>query len=132
MDRMKIKSVMEMVSEADDLVETLNVAEAKAHLEADSAIFIDLRDIREVAKTGKVRGAHHVPRGMLEFWIDPQSPYHKDFFTSDRKFIFYCAGGWRSALAAKTAQEMGLQPVAHLEGGMKAWIEAGCAIDPPK
>ena len=132
MDRMKIKSVMEMVSEADALVETLNVAEAKAHLEADKAIFIDLRDIREVAKTGKVRGAHHVPRGMLEFWIDPQSPYHTDFFTNDRKFIFYCAGGWRSALAAKTAQEMGLQPVAHLEGGMKAWIEAGCAIDPPK
>jgi len=132
MDRMKIKSVMEMVSEANALVETLNVAEAKTHLEADSAIFIDLRDIREVAKTGKVRGAHHVPRGMLEFWIDPQSPYHKDFFTIDRKFIFYCAGGWRSALAAKTAQEMGLQPVAHLEGGMKAWIEAGCEIDPPK
>ena len=92
MDRMKIKSVMEMVSEADALVETLNVAEAKAHLEADKAIFIDLRDIREVAKTGKVRGAHHVPRGMLEFWIDPQSPYHKDFFTSDRKFIFLRAG----------------------------------------
>ena len=89
MDRMKIKSVTAMVSEANALVETLNVAEAKTHLEADSAIFIDLRDIREVAKTGKVRGAHHVPRGMLEFWIDPQSPYHKDFFTSDRKFIFY-------------------------------------------
>ena len=129
---MKIKSVMEMIFEADALVQTLNVAEAKAHLEADSAIFIDLRDIREVAKTGKVRGAHHVPRGMLEFWIDPQSPYHKDFFKSDQKLIFYCAGGWRSALAAKTAQEMGLQPVAHLEGGMTAWIEAAGAIDPPK
>lgn len=70
MDRMKIKSVMEMISEANPLVETLNVAEAKAYLEAVSAIFVDLRDIREVAKTGKVRGAHHVPRGMLEFWID--------------------------------------------------------------
>ena len=77
---------MEMISEADALVETLNVAEAKAHLEADSAIVIDFRDIREVAKTGKVRGANHVPRGMLEFWIDLQSPYHKDFFTSDQKF----------------------------------------------
>jgi len=128
----KIKSVMAMVAEADAAVETLDVEQARAHLDAGAAVFIDLRDIRDVAETGKVAGAHHVPRGMLEFWIDPESPYHKDVFSGDGKFIFYCAGGWRSALAAKTAQDMGLSPVAHMAGGMKAWIEAEGPIDPPK
>ena len=98
----------------------------------DDVIFIDLRDIREVSQTGRVAGAHHVPRGMLEFWIDPKSPYHRPFFSEDKTFVFYCAGGWRSALAAKTAQDMGLRPVAHIKGGMKAWIEARGPIDPPK
>jgi rhodanese-related sulfurtransferase len=130
--RKKIKSVMEMVAEADSAVETIDVSQAQAHLDAEDSVFIDLRDIREVAKTGKIRGAHHVPRGMLEFWIDPQSPYHKNVFVLEKKFIFYCAGGWRSALAAKTAQDMGLFPVAHLAGGMKAWMDSGGPVDPPK
>ena len=69
---------------------------------------------------------------MLEFWIDPDSPYHKTFFAEDRTFVFYCAGAWRSALAAKTADDMGLAPVAHLAGGIQAWIDAGGPIDPPK
>ena len=69
---------------------------------------------------------------MLEFWSDPESPYHKPVFAEDATFVFYCAGGWRSALAAKTAQDMGLGPVAHMAGGMKAWIEAGGPVDPPK
>ena len=123
---------MELVAQADAAVRTLNVDEARGLHESDGVIFIDLRDIREVAKTGKILGAHHVPRGMLEFWIDPQSPYHKAFFNEDRTFVFYCAGGWRSALAAKTAQDMGLRPVAHLAGGMKAWLEAEAPTDPPK
>ena len=116
---------MDLVAAADNEVRTLDIEEAQALHGTDDVIFIDLRDIREVAKTGKIAGAHHVPRGMLEFWIDPQGPYHKPFFTEDKIFIFYCAGGWRSALAAKTAQDMGLQPVAHIQGGMKAWLEAG-------
>ena len=120
---------MELVAEADAAVRTLDVDEAGALHGSVAAIFIDLRDIREVAKTGIIAGAHHVPRGMLEFWIDPQSPYHKPFFAEDRTFVFYCAGGWRSALAAKLAQDMGLQPVAHLKGGMKAWLEAGLPIE---
>ena len=123
---------MELVAQADAEVQTLNVDEARGLQGGDGVIFIDLRDIREVAKTGKILGAHHVPRGMLEFWIDPQSPYHKVFFNEDKTFVFYCAGAWRSALAAKTAQDMGLQPVAHLAGGMKAWLEAEAPIDPPK
>lgn len=122
---------MELVAEADAAVLTLDVAEACGMHGSDDVIFIDLRDIREVAKTGKIAGAHHVPRGMLEFWIDPQSPYHKPFFAEDKTFVFYCAGGWRSALAAKAAQDMGLQPVAHIEGGMKAWLEAEAPIDLP-
>jgi rhodanese-related sulfurtransferase len=122
---------MELVAEADAAVRTLNVDEARDMHGSHDVIFIDLRDIREVAKTGKVAGAHHVPRGMLEFWIDPQSPYHKPFFAEDKTFVFYCAGGWRSALAAKAAQDMGLQPVAHMEGGMKAWLEAEAPIDEP-
>ena len=125
------RSAMDLVAEADDAVRTLEVGEAGALHGSDDAVFIDLRDIREVAKTGKIAGAHHVPRGMLEFWIDPQSPYHKPFFAEDRTFVFYCAGGWRSALAAKTAQDMGLQPVAHIKGGMKAWLDANLPIEEP-
>ena len=120
---------MTLVAEADAAVHTLAVDEAGALHGSDDAIFIDLRDIREVAKTGKIDGAHHVPRGMLEFWIDPQSPYHKPFFAEDKTFVFYCAGGWRSALAAKAAQDMGLKPVAHIEGGMKAWLDAGLPVE---
>ncbi len=123
---------MDLVAAADNEVRTLDIEEARALHGTDDVIFIDLRDIREVAKTGKIAGAHHVPRGMLEFWIDPKGPYHKPFFTEDKIFIFYCAGGWRSALAAKTAQDMGLKPVAHIQGGMKAWLEAAAPIDPPK
>ena len=123
---------MELVAEADAAVRTLNVEEARTLHSSDEVIFIDLRDIREVAKTGKIAGAHHVPRGMLEFWIDPQCSYHRPFFVEDKTFIFYCAGGWRSALAAKAAQDMGLRPVARLAGGMKAWLEAKAPIDPPK
>ena len=125
------RSFRDLIAEANAEVRVLGIAEAVALHGRDDVVFIDLRDIREVAKTGTVAGAHHVPRGMLEFWIDPASPYHKPVFAEDRTFVFYCAGGWRSALAAKTAQDMGLAPVAHLDGGMKAWIDAGGPIDPP-
>jgi rhodanese-related sulfurtransferase len=123
---------MDLVAEANATVRTLDIDAAIAMHGRDDVVFIDLRDIRELAQTGRVAGAHHVPRGMLEFWIDPESPYHKPFFAEDKTFVFYCAGGWRSALAAKTAHDMGLRPVAHIAGGMKAWIAAEGPIDPPK
>jgi rhodanese-related sulfurtransferase len=125
-------SVKQMVAEANEHVEEICITDALELIGHDDVLFVDIRDIREVAKTGRVSGARHVPRGMLEMWIDPDTPYHRNFFASGKKFIFYCAGAWRSALAAKTAQDMGLIPVAHLEGGINAWIEAGGPIDPPK
>ncbi len=121
-----------MVADANKEVEEISITDARLLIGQENVLFIDIRDIREVAKTGRIVGARHVPRGMLEMWIDPDTPYHRSFFADEKKFIFYCAGAWRSALAAKTAQDMGLTPVAHLEGGMTAWIEAGAPIEPPK
>ena len=126
------RTVIQMVSEANEQVEEISVANALRLVKQENILFIDVRDVREVAKTGRVLGARHVPRGMLEMWIDPETPYHREFFKEDRKFIFYCASAWRSALAAKTAQDMGLTPVAHLEGGINAWIDAGGPIETPK
>ena len=88
-------------------------------------MIVDIRDPREIEREGKIPGAFSCTRGMLEFWIDPQSPYAKPIFQEDKKFIFHCAGGLRSALAAKTAQDMGLKPVAHIAGGYAAWRDAG-------
>ena len=126
------RSFRDLVADANASVRVLNVDEAVAMHGSEGVVFVDLRDIREVWKTGTISGANHVPRGMLEFWIDPSSPYHKPFFAEDKTFVFYCAGGWRSALAAKTAQDMGLGPVAHLDGGMQAWTEANGPMDPPR
>ncbi len=125
------RSVEDLVAEADAAVRKIGMTEALGMRGRDDVLFVDIRDVREVARTGRIKGARHVPRGMLEFWIDPESPYHKPFFAEDKTFVFYCAGAWRSALAAKTAQDMGLAPVAHLEGGITAWIEADGPIDPP-
>jgi rhodanese-related sulfurtransferase len=91
--------------------------------------FVDLRDIRELKREGRVPGAFHCPRGMLEFWIDPASPYHKKVFAEDKRFVFFCAGGQRSALAAQTAQKMGLKPVAHIAEGFKGWKAAGGPVE---
>jgi Rhodanese-related sulfurtransferase len=88
-------------------------------------VFVDLRDIRELARDGRVPGAFHCPRGMLEFWIDPLSKYHKETFAQDKRFVFFCAAGARSALATQTAHRMGLRPVAHIKGGFGAWKAAG-------
>ena len=97
--------------------------EAQALLSQARSQFVDLRDIRELYRTGVIPGAFSCPRGMLEFWIDPQSPYHKDVFNQDKTYVFYCASAWRSALSAKLAQDMGLGPVAHIEGGFTAWVK---------
>jgi rhodanese-related sulfurtransferase len=121
-----------MVAQANAKIETLSPAEAVTLHGRDDVVLVDLRDPRELEREGKVPGAFHCPRGMLEFWIDPDSPYHKPVFAEDKRFVFFCAGGWRSALAAATAQDMGLKPVAHLGGGFSAWREAGGPVDAPK
>ncbi len=113
-----------LVDAAEREVETLTVEEAKALHGRDDVVFVDVRDVRELGRDGKIPGAFHCPRGLLEFWIDPQSPYHKPVFAQDKRFVFFCAGGWRSALAAQTAQHMGLKPVAHIAGGFGAWKKA--------
>jgi rhodanese-related sulfurtransferase len=114
---------------AEREIETLPVEEAIKLAGGGDAVLVDIRDIRELQREGKVPGAFHCPRGMLEFWIDPQSPYHKPIFADDKKFVFFCAGGLRSALAAQTAQHMGLKPVAHIKGGFGAWKKAGGPVD---
>lgn len=95
----------------------------------DDIAIIDVRDIRELKREGKIPGSVHCPRGMLEFWIDPESPYFKPIFGEDKRFIFHCALDWRSALATQTAQNMGLKPVAHIKGGFAGWKEAGGAVE---
>lgn len=90
---------------------------------------VDLRDIRELTRDGKIPGAYHAPRGMLEFWIDPDSPYHKSLFASGKRFIFYCSKDWRSALSTQTAQNMGLTPVCHIQGGYEAWKAANLPVE---
>ena len=124
------KGYTELLDEANAVVEVVSPEEAASLLDDTETIFVDLRDPREVEREGRIAGAQHCPRGMLEFWIDPDSPYHKPFFSSGKSFVFFCAGGWRSALAAKTAQEMGLEPVRHILGGFTAWRAAGLPIEP--
>lgn len=120
-----------LVEEAEREVETLPVEAAISLAGRDDAVLVDIRDVRELQREGRVPGAFHCPRGMLEFWIDPQSPYHKPVFAQDKTFVFFCAGGLRSALAAQTAQRMGLQPVAHIKGGFGAWKNAGGPVETP-
>lgn len=119
------KGIEALVAEANAEIETLSVDEAKVLLGSAGVTFVDIRDIRELWRDGAVPGAFHVPRGMLEFWIDPASPYHKEAFASGDRFIFFCAAGLRSALATQAVQRMGLRPVAHIAGGFAAWKEAG-------
>ena len=115
------KGIKELCAEAEAVVETWTVDEARSHLEDEEVVFVDIRDIRELWREGAIPGAVHAPRGMLEFWVDPESPYARDVFQSGKRFMFFCAGGLRSALAAKSVQEMGLSPVCHMAGGYSAW-----------
>ena len=119
-----------LVDAAEREIETLSVEAAIALHGRDDVTFIDVRDIRELEREGRVSGAFHAPRGMLEFWIDPESPYYKDIFGSGKRFVFFCAGGLRSALATQAVQRMGLEPVCHIRGGFRAWKESGGAVEP--
>jgi rhodanese-related sulfurtransferase len=123
------RGIKAMLDEAKASIEELSAGDAVKLAGRDDVVLVDLRDPRELERDGKVPGAFHCTRGMLEFWIDPDSPYHKPVFGEDKKFVFFCAGGMRSALAAKTAQDMGLKPVAHILGGFKGWKDAGGPVD---
>jgi len=130
---MRIKTgYKELVARAEKEIETISPEQAIESFGDDGSVFIDLRDIRELKREGKIPGARHVPRGMLEFWIDPESPYHKPLFTEPKRFIFYCNLGWRSALATQTAQMMGVENVCHIRGGFDAWTEAGGQVEEVK
>ena len=123
------KGVKELCAEAEEEIETLEVGEAIELLDDPEIQLVDIRDIRELWRDGAVPGAVHAPRGMLEFWVDPESPYHRELFASGKKFVFFCGGGMRSALAAQSVQRMGLKPVAHIAGGFGAWLEAGGPVE---
>lgn len=119
----------QMVDEAMKEIETIPTKDAFALVGRDDTVLVDIRDIREIRRDGRIPGAFHCTRGMLEFWIDPASPYHKPVFAEDKRFVFFCASAWRSALATQIAQQMGLKPVAHIEGGFTAWKKAGGPVD---
>ena len=124
--------VKELVAEANAEIQTITAKDALKLKDDPNALLVDLRDIRELDRDGRVPGAFHAPRGMLEFWVDPESPYYKEIFGSGKKFVFFCAGGMRSALAAQAVQRMGLEPVCHIEGGFRAWKEAGGPVEAGK
>jgi rhodanese-related sulfurtransferase len=127
------KSVKSMVDDAMSVITTYSVEEAMELHGRDDVQFVDLRDVRELEREGVIPGAFHAPRGMLEFWVDPESPYHKPVFGQDKRFVLFCAAGWRSALATRTLQDMGLPKVAHIDGGFTAWKEKGApTADKPK
>src|SRR5689334_2857228 len=122
------KGYRALVDEAMSQVRTYSVDEAKAKLADPNVQFVDVRDVRELEREGVIPGAYPAPRGMIEFWVDPDSPYFKPVFGEKKEFIFFCAAGWRSALTTKTVQDMGMENVAHIEGGFSAWKAAGGAV----
>ena len=125
---MKIKTIKSLVDEAMQVVTTIEPKEAKTLLELDNHLLIDIRDIRELWKSGTIKGARHIPRGMLEFWLDPESPYFKSDLKVDMVKILYCASNWRSALASKALMEMGFTNVMHVQGGFQALVDAGFSV----
>lgn len=119
------KGCKDLVAEANAVIRTIPTAEAIARHGDPNVVFVDIRDVRELEREGMIPGAFHAPRGMIEFWVDPQSPYYKEIFGSGKEFYFYCASAWRSALTTRAVQDMGLEGVAHIEGGFSAWRNAG-------
>ena len=119
----------QLVEEAAERIDRLSVEDAIRLHGRDDVVFVDIRDIRELDREGRVPGAFHCPRGMLEFWICPDSPYHKPAFAQDKRYVFFCAGGMRSVLAADVARHMGLAPVCDVMGGFSAWKKAGGPVE---
>jgi len=126
------KTSRQLVDEAMARIRTLSLDQARALHAEGGALFVDLRDVRELEREGVIPGAVHAPRGMLEFWVDPESPYFHKAFTGaangQQPLVLFCAAGWRSALAVRTLQEMGIDDVSHIEGGFSAWKAAGAPV----
>jgi rhodanese-related sulfurtransferase len=114
----------DLVAASEARIRIISAEEAREKLGSDDAVFVDLRDVRELKREGGIPGAFHCPRGLLEFWIDPESPYHHAIFAEPKEFVFFCNLGWRSALAADIAQQMGLE-TCHIDGGFEAWKAFG-------
>lgn len=126
--KMKV-TAKDLVAEAEAEIKTISVEEALRMYQDPDVVMVDLRDVRELKREGSIPGAFHAPRGLLEFWVDPESPYHQEIFASGKQFVFYCGLGWRSALATQAVQRMGLERVCHIGGGFEAWIEAGGPVE---
>lgn len=122
------KGYKALIEEAGAQIKTYSIDEAQAKLADPNVQFVDVRDVRELEREGVIPGAFHAPRGMIEFWVDPDSPYFKPVFGEKKEFLFFCAAGWRNALTTKTVQDMGLTPVADIEGGFSAWKAAGAPV----
>lgn len=126
-------SAEQLVARANAEIVTIPVKEAIAAQDSGRFVMVDLRDVRELTREGQIPGAVHAPRGMLEFWVDPDCIYHRAVFAQpDKTFVFYCASAWRSALAAKAMQDMGMENVAHLQGGFSAWKQQGGPVEEKK
>ena len=126
---MKLKTgYQELIANAMAQIETVPLDSAKRLLDDPNMVFVDIRDVRELEREGMIPNAFHAPRGMLEFWVDPDSPYYKPIFGEGKRLVLYCASAWRSALATETLQKMGLPGVCHLEGGFSAWKKADLPI----
>jgi len=123
------RTVHDLVNEAKAAIEEISVAELQAEMADGDVTIIDIRDFRERVAVGSVPGAISAPRGMLEFWFDPESPYYRESYQFDNRYVFYCAAGWRSALATKVIGELGYTNVAHLEPGFAGWKQADATIE---
>lgn len=124
------KSAAQLVAAAEAEITALSPSDLQHRITGENPpVLIDIRDIRELSKSGRIAGSVHAPRGMLEFWADPESPYHRDVFSKNDHLVLYCAAGWRSALATKTLQDMGMTGLAHLDGGFSAWLEADLPVE---
>ncbi len=119
------KGFKQLLAEAGERTRGITAEVAQARLADPQTVFVDLRDVRELEREGMIPNAFHAPRGMLEFWVDPESPYYKPVFTPEKHYILYCAADWRGVLAAATLQDMGFEHVLHLEGGYGEWKKAG-------
>jgi rhodanese-related sulfurtransferase len=122
------KGYARLVEQAEAEIVTVSVDQANS-AQSSGALLVDLRDVREVKREGKIPGSYHVPRGMLEFWVDPDSPYYHEALTAANELVLYCNLGWRSALAAKTLQDLGFAHVSHMARGLEAWKKSGRAVE---
>lgn len=126
-NKLKINSA-EMVAAARQRIEEIDTVDLIGQLDDPGIVIVDIRDVRERQRSGYIPGSFHAPRGMIEFWVDPESPYHKEIFAEDKNFVFHCASGWRSALTVATLQDMGFE-AAHLKEGFSTWEQQGGPVE---